>query len=104
MDREDLVARFNQLAGEARAKRPRPKGREVKHVASVNERRLMEAYRLLMNVNQLGALRHEICSIRSKPALWNSIEPARGSPTRRSGGSSTQSANGRRVRCVTAAM
>jgi hypothetical protein len=53
MDREELVARVSELAGEARANRPRRKGRVVKRVATVNERRLMEAYRLRMNVDSM---------------------------------------------------
>ena len=53
MDREELVARVSEIAGEARANRPRRHGRVIKRVASVNERRLMEAYRLLMNVDSI---------------------------------------------------
>jgi ParB family chromosome partitioning protein len=53
MDRAELVARVSELAGEARARRPRRRGRAVKRVAGVNERRLMEAYRLLMNVDSI---------------------------------------------------
>jgi ParB family transcriptional regulator, chromosome partitioning protein len=53
MPREDLVARVSQVAGEARLQRPRRRGRVVKRVATLTERRLMEAYRLLMNVDSV---------------------------------------------------
>jgi ParB family chromosome partitioning protein len=53
MDREELVARVSELAGEARVNRSRRRGRVVKRVATVNERRLMEAYRLLMNIDSV---------------------------------------------------
>jgi hypothetical protein len=45
MPREDLVARVSQLAGEARLQRPRRQSRVLKRVATLNECRLMEAYR-----------------------------------------------------------
>ncbi len=47
------MARVSELPGEARANRPQRKGRVVERVATVNERRLMEAYRLLMNVDSI---------------------------------------------------
>src|SRR4051794_52960 len=50
MHREELVARVSQLAFEARTKRARRPHRVIKRVATLTERRLMEAYRLLMNV------------------------------------------------------
>jgi len=53
MAREELVGRVTQLAGEARLQRPRRRGRTLKRVATLNERRLMEAYRLLMNVDSI---------------------------------------------------
>jgi ParB/RepB/Spo0J family partition protein len=53
MPREDLVARVSQLAGEARIQRPRRQSRVLKRVATLNERRLMEAYRLLMNIDSI---------------------------------------------------
>ena len=53
MLREELVSRVSELAGEARLRRPRRRGRIVKRVATINERRLMEAYRLLMNIDSI---------------------------------------------------
>ena len=53
LHRDELVARVSELAGEARLRRPRRPGRVVKRVATINERRLMEAYRLLMNVDSV---------------------------------------------------
>jgi hypothetical protein len=53
MDRAELTARVSELAGHARQQRPRRRGRVVKRVATVNERRLMEAYRLLMNIDSI---------------------------------------------------
>jgi ParB family transcriptional regulator, chromosome partitioning protein len=53
IQRDELVARVSELAGEARVRRPRRAGRVVKRVATLNERRLMEAYRLLMNVDSI---------------------------------------------------
>lgn len=49
--REELVARVSEIAGDARVRRPRRRGRVVKRVATLTERRLMESYRLLMNVD-----------------------------------------------------
>lgn len=51
--REDIVARVSQIAGDARAHRPRRRGRIAKRVATLTERRLIEAYRLLMNVDSV---------------------------------------------------
>jgi ParB family chromosome partitioning protein len=53
LHRDELVARVSELAGEARLRRLRRPGRVVKRVATINERRLMEAYRLLMNVDSV---------------------------------------------------
>lgn len=53
MPRDELVARVSQIAGEARAHRPRRHGRVAKRVATLTERRLIEAYRLLMNVDSV---------------------------------------------------
>jgi ParB family chromosome partitioning protein len=60
MPRDDLVAKVSQIAGEARAHRPRRRGRIAKRVATLTERRLIEAYRLLMNVDSVeeGPERH----------------------------------------------
>lgn len=49
--RDELVARVSEVAGAARVRRPRRRGRIVKRVATLTERRLMESYRLLMNVD-----------------------------------------------------
>jgi ParB family chromosome partitioning protein len=53
MPRPELVARVSELAGQARANRARRRGRVLKRVASLTERRLLEAYRLLMNVDSI---------------------------------------------------
>jgi ParB/RepB/Spo0J family partition protein len=53
MPREDLVARVSELAGSARSHRQRRTGRTLKRTATLTERRLLEAYRLLMIVDSV---------------------------------------------------
>jgi hypothetical protein len=53
MPREDLVARVSELASSARSRRQRRPGRTLKRSATLTERRLLEAYRLLMIVDSV---------------------------------------------------
>jgi hypothetical protein len=67
MERDELVARVSALAGEARLRRPL-RGRAVKRVATLTERRLMEVYRLPMNVDSIddGAERNLLDQIQTR--------------------------------------
>ncbi len=53
MPREDLIARVGELASNARSHRKRRPGRTLKRTATLTERRLLEAYRLLMIVDSV---------------------------------------------------